>query len=287
MTAPSGLQEVRDADLHDALEQILVPSLADTLRHREPGHCMRVNDLEPELATRLSRRLRSAAGPALVRVLAEPGTLPDDVAVSSTKLVELRNPYPDGTARPPLLVFVPPGLRTSAEDSFGVATFEEMRLGDVYRKLATRLLERLPEKLRPGVGEIFALLGEERWGYADARSRARYLLTLDHNDHDPEAAGAAVFELGLIPDFELFQAPEHVRVRTFRNLKHIQELTESRKPERQRVVALGLTNPAFQARLAHHVTRVGLENPREWTRRIVADRQNWSLAFQHWRYAKR
>ena len=68
--------------------------------------------------------------------------------MTSTKLVELRNPDATGELRPPLLVFVPPGTHASAEDSFGVATFEEVPLGDVYGELAARLLAELPPDLR-------------------------------------------------------------------------------------------------------------------------------------------
>ena len=57
---------------------------------------------------------------------------PPELEVSSTKLVELRNPLPDGQQRPPLLVFIPSDVRAAAEDSFGVATFEQAQLGDVY-----------------------------------------------------------------------------------------------------------------------------------------------------------
>ena len=55
--------------------------------------------------------------------------IPPDLTVTSTKLVELRNPLADNTLRPPLLVFIPSDLRAAAEDSFGVATFEEVAFG--------------------------------------------------------------------------------------------------------------------------------------------------------------
>ena len=83
--------------------------------------------------------------------------------ISSTKLVELRNPLPDGTLRPPLCIFLPANLRTSAEDSFGSATFEEFPVGDIYEVLRVRLLERIPSTLQGYVGEVLQLLREQRW----------------------------------------------------------------------------------------------------------------------------
>ncbi|MEU9198430.1 methylation-associated defense system ATP-binding protein MAD8, partial [Streptomyces hundungensis] len=200
----TGLRELLDSELDEALERVLAPRLSTLLQSRAPGHCARITELDVPLAVRLSRRIRtSVSNDAQVHVLGEPPTVPSEVAVSSTKLIELRNPA-GGRQRPPLLVFVPPGTQASAEDSFDVATFEEIDLGDVYRDLAERLLAELPEELRRGVETLFDALDETPWPYDDTLARARYLLTVQLNDADPLAAGAAVFELGLVPDFDLF-----------------------------------------------------------------------------------
>jgi hypothetical protein len=278
----TGLRELLAEDLDAALEQHLTPRLAALLTDRQPGHCMRADDLEPALAARLCRRLRLCSASAQVFVLAADDQVPADVAVTSTKLVELRNPFPDGRQRPPLLVFVPPGARASAEDSFGVATFEQVSLGEVYAGLSDRILAEFPATLRLGADDLLAALAGERWRYATPAARARYLLTVKHNDYDPAAAGAAIFELGLIPDFDLFTSLPQVRTRVLRNLRHVQTLTDSPRTQRQRVIELGLADASFRARLAELITELGLENPRTWTRAIVVDRSNWGLAFGRW-----
>ena len=131
--------------------------------------------------------------------------MPAAVAVTSTKLVELRNPDEEGTLRPPLLVFVPPGTHASAEDSFGVATFEDVPLGDVYAELAARLLAELPADAAARRRRASSTYGRTRRSgrHATSYARARFLLTIQLNDNDPEAVGAAFFELGLVPDLEL------------------------------------------------------------------------------------
>ncbi|GGK89320.1 hypothetical protein Sme01_49590 [Sphaerisporangium melleum] len=261
---------------------MLTPRLSTFLDAREPGHCARIIDIGAALAERLCRRLRTAVrNDAQVHVLGGPPEVSADVAISSTKLIELRNPD-GGRQRPPLLVFVPPGTRASAEDSFDVATFEEIVLGDVYSALVGRLLAELPEALRRGATDLFDVLNEERWAYGDSAARARYLLAVQLNDFDPHAAGAAVFELGMVPDFDLFAEPARIRTRAARNLQQMRVLSRAEVPERQRVVELHLADPAFRARLAAFVVQTGLESPRTWTRRIVVDRANWKLAFQHW-----
>ena len=106
----TGLRELTADDIQTALERLLTPSLTRLLATRQPGHCARVIDMDAPLAARLCERLRVAAtNGAQVYVLGLPPHVPANVAVSSTKLVELRNPDAAGQQRPPLLVFVPPG----------------------------------------------------------------------------------------------------------------------------------------------------------------------------------
>ncbi|MGV9925191.1 methylation-associated defense system ATP-binding protein MAD8 [Nocardia rhamnosiphila] len=277
-----GLRELTDRDLDEALEQLLVPKLTSVLLSREKGHCARVTELSAGLATGVCAQLRAAAGSrAQVYVLGHQPAIPETVAVTSTKLIELRNPDKNGQ-RPPLLVLIPPGTRASAEDSFDIATFEEIELGDVYNDLAGRLLGELPSELHTGVKELFSVLDEDAWHYADSHARARYLLTVKLNEHDPSAAGAALFELGLVPDFDLFDDAAAVRTRLTRNVQQMSTLTTADRPARQRVIELGLTEPPFRARLADFLVRHGADDPRVWTRRIVVDRANWPLAFPQW-----
>ena len=287
MTTNTGLREVTDADLDQALERVLAPRLTELLSARGPGHCMRVNDVSGPLAVMLARRLRQVLGGAVqVYVLGAPPQIPAEVAVTGTKLVELRNPDYDGALRPVLLVFVPPASQTSAEDSFGVATFEEVAIGDCYTNLSRHLLAGIPQELRSALTNLLSVL-EDEVGPGGVTgdgelSRARFLLTVSLNDNDPEAAGAALFELGLVPDFELFSDLVLVRTRVTQNLRQVEILNRPDRSVRQRVVDLRLRDQAFRVRLADLAVRVGLDDPRSWTRRIVADPANWPLSFHRW-----
>ncbi|MFE0276134.1 hypothetical protein ACFWZY_29185 [Streptomyces sp. NPDC058992] len=294
-TGTTGLAEATAKDLREALEGVLVPQLAKLVGERGVGHCMRVTEVEPELAASLVRRLRGALGPdTTVCLLCPPDDLaPDrplhDVGVSSTKLVELRNRSEGEGALPgPLLVFVPPGTRVSAEDSFGIATFEEVPLGDAYTRLADHLLDQVPQRLRPAVDELLAAVRSRPDAQqAGDRAVAQYLLTLQANAYRDQVAGAAVYHFGLVPDFDLFADPALVRERIDKNHRLVQKLTDSPRSERQRVMDLGLSDSGFAARLAAFATRCGLEEPKAWTRRIVVDRENWGLSFGNWRIDER
>jgi DNA phosphorothioation-dependent restriction protein DptH len=243
-----GFQELSTTHLTNELENVAVPLLVEQLRTRVAGHCMRVSDLDAELMVRLCARLRAELPNTTVVVLTDGKlSIPAELAVSSTKLVELRNPHADGTQRPPLLVFVPSDVRASAEDSFGVATFEEVSVTGLYEALIEKLLGELPSTLRGGVHESLRRLrgGERSWRFADALSTVRFLLTAKVNGNDGEALGASLYEVGLVPDFEWLVQPEKAPTRLVRNRESVEKLTWSPRSERGRVGELG----ALQARL--------------------------------------
>ena len=138
----AGFQELSQRQLTVELENVAVPLLVEQLRTRVAGHCMRVGDLDAELMVRLCARLRAELPNTTIVVLTDGKlAIPPELAVSSTKLVELRNPHADGSLRQPLLVFVPSEVRAAAEDSFGVATFEEVSVTGLYEALIKRLVD--------------------------------------------------------------------------------------------------------------------------------------------------
>jgi hypothetical protein len=284
-----GLTEITETQWRQALEQALLPRIASVLRRREAGHCMRVEGLHTDLAVSLTRRLHTAVPEAQVHVL-DPGAVDldaDDVTITGTRLVELRNPDNTGALRPPLLVFVPPGTRASAEDSFSTATFEELPLNDVHAALRQNLLGQVPEALRPSVTELLGSPAAGGAKGADAQPAVRYLLTLRENHHHPEAAGAAVHLLGLIPDFRLFSDPALVGHKSERNRRVVDALSDHAATPRQRVLSLGLprSSPeqrAFMKRLVAFAGRTSFAEPRQWCRSIAVEPDNWPLAFHHW-----
>ncbi|GAB1644323.1 methylation-associated defense system ATP-binding protein MAD8 [Krasilnikovia sp. MM14-A1259] len=286
MTATTvGLAEPAPADVRDALEDVLIPRLLSLLSTREAGHCMRVTELETDLSLRLVQRLRSATLPGtVVCLLAADAQAREDTTgslVSSTKLVELRNRPVTETAGP-LLVFVPPGLRASAEDSFGVATFEEVALGNAYQMLRRELLAKVPAALRDGINWLQETLAQKNDGRDNDRAWVHYLLTIAANGYEPDAAGAAVYQFGLVPDLGLFTPDTDVASRIGHNRIQVDELSRTELDERQRVLGLGLPDSAFVAKLAAFAGRIGLEDRNAWTRRVITDRENRELTFDKW-----
>ena len=283
----SGLRLLQPADVERAVAKRLVPRIATALSERAPGHCMRVFDLDSGMSVTIARSLRTLAGSAAVFVLSDgaAGKNADGIFVTSTKLVELRNPLPDGSLRPPLCVFVPPGTKTSAEESFGPATFEDFALGDVYGDLVQDILAQVAPGLQSYVREVLRFLSEQSWRWATPYQQVRYLVAAFDNGLDAEALGACLFELGLVPDFRLFDAPGAAFGKLKRNLDCVRAITESGRTMRASVLDLDLANTGLKKRLAALLLEHGNEDPVHWTREIVIDRKNWDLTFDKWEFA--
>lgn len=277
-----GLSTLAPGAVDAALEDHLERRLAEVLRRRSEGHCMRVADLDPDLALSLTLRLQSAVSKANVVVLTDEESSAKPGHVTATKLVELRNPLPDGSLRPPLLVFVPNSVRTSAEDSFGVATFEAVSVAGAYEAIREQAINQLHADLQRSIRVVTDVLDADGWAWADDHAWVRYLLTVHQNGPDEEVAGAALYEFGLIPDREIFtrSGPPDSRVR--HNIDTVRSLTYSDRPERARVLALPLTDQAFKSTLAARLVEIGLDNPAKWTREIVTDRTLWPYTFDKW-----
>jgi DNA phosphorothioation-dependent restriction protein DptH len=282
-----GFLELPSGQLTIELENVAVPLLVDQLRTRLAGHCMRVSDLDAELMVRLCARLRAELPDTMVVVLTDGKlAIPPELAVSSTKLVELRNPCADGSLRQPLLVFVPSEVRASAEDSFGVTTFEEVSVTGLYEALIKGLVAEIPPALRGSVQESICRLrvAEAPWAFADALSTVRFLLTAKVNGNDAEAIGASLYEIGLVPDFEWLAPLEKAPLRLVRNRECVEKLTWSPRSERGRVGELGLAKRGFRNLLGNFLADSGTDDPRQWARRIVIDKSHWQLAFNKWEF---
>jgi len=245
---------------------------------------MKVLDLDYVLMESVCRELRAAVLNGEVFILSNERLPNDPSVISGSKLVELRNPLPDGRLRQPLLVFVPNQLKIASEDSFGVATFEQISCAHVYGQLTQRLIEHLPSDSNTAAKEILAILKRKRWRWSDASAVIRFLLSIQSNGADEETVGASLFELGLVPDFKLLEAVGALPNRIERNMEKVMLLTTSPKSERGRIMELGLNDAEFKKKLGDFLVETGLEDPREWTKAIITDKRHWALSFDKWSF---
>lgn len=270
--------------LNEAISGILTPKIEAILNSRGPGHCMRVTDLDDEIMVSVCKELRRACPDKNIYILSGHNNEDQHFRITSTKLVELRNPDINGDLRPPLLIFIPNSLRTSAEDSFGVATFEELSFASIYSELIDALLERLPPTLISSVRDLFRILAEEKWQFADEFSRVRYLLTALENGIDGETLGASLYELTLVPDFKLFVDLGLIHGKLKRNLESIRTLMISDKSTRGRIVNLSLNDKPLESRLATYFEKYDVQEPEIWTPPIATEQSWWNISFDKWTF---
>jgi DNA phosphorothioation-dependent restriction protein DptH len=273
-------------EINKAVEDVLFTKLRDLILTREYGHCMRVSDLDPGVMRFLCERLRGALSVQQAFLLSADSTQGDPVLITASKLVELRNPLPDGSLRPPLLVFVPNELKLASEDSFGTATFEQLQCGQAYETLMRQSIDSLSNDIKPAVTEVISVLSTNHWRWADRVSVIRFLLSIRKNGSDAETVGASLFELGLIPDFRLLDIPMMIPNRIQRNLDCVNVLTTSPKSVRGRVMDLGLKSIDFKRKLGDFLADGELGNPLSWTVQIVSDSKNWELSFDKWDFER-
>jgi hypothetical protein len=119
----------------------------------------------------------------------------------------------------------------------------------------------------------------------DLQSQVRYLLTIQINGADDEVAGAALYELGLVPDLKLLENGMLSIGRLLKHLRCLDTLTFSQKSERGRVIELGLKDGDFKrAELAEFLIETGLEDPQKWTRRLAGDTKERKFWFDKWNF---
>ena len=260
-------------DLYDVLARELLPEVKEALAVAGAGHCLRVTTLPLPVMDRLCEQLQEDHAHR-VCVLGD-GHGGPAWRVSSTKVIEYRN-----SLREPLLVFIPPNLRTAAEDSLDVATFTELALRNVSEDLRVALLGRLPEPLRDRVARALEYVRVERilWNADEA---TEFLLTIIKNGATAHAAGAALYCFGLVPDLEAFDHAE-IEKRLSRNRTAARDLEESGAPILARIAKLGLKPDTIQQRLFVFL-RSRDPDARSWGRDLVDE--GWpELTFEKWQF---
>ncbi|NNC16695.1 ATP-binding protein [Corallococcus exiguus] len=269
------LQRADDSDLYALLAQETRPRLLNALQVAEPGQRLRVTSLPEPVMERVCATLQD--GPWVARVLTA-GAPDAEWKATATKLIELRNVLDQ-----PLLTFIPPGLRTAAEDSLDIATFTELPLASLASDLTGILLARLPVTLKPTVEEELGYLRTEG-AIRNADEVVEYLLTVLKNGATPEVAGGALHVFGLVPDFHLFTRGSP-RFWLSRNRKACERLTDTKQPLQSRLRALGLRPGSLQGPLFAFLRERQGVDARTWAREVACDAKYRNLAFENWAFA--
>jgi len=277
------LQDLPPERVHDMLAEVVRETILHRLTGAEPGHCLRISTLPEKTMRDLCADLNANHPGADVVLLLGPRQEPGESwEVSATRLVELRN-----LELRPLLVFVPPGLKTAAEDSFDVSTFVEIDLRDTPLRIRRRLQDRLPEELR--------WLTDRAIGYLDDIERlitdddiVRYYLTILHNQEKAadllEIAGGALYQLHLIPDFDVYKIADRIKQRLSHNADALKTLIGSLHPLLGRIHELQLRADTIQGDLYAFLRTQILDDVTTWGAAIATEPDLRHLAFEQWQF---
>ncbi len=263
-------------DLYDLLTDRMRPRLVAALEKAGHGQRLRVTTLPEAVMERLAESMQDDER-WCVRLLVKEGTDAKWKA-TATKLIELRN-----VLEAPLLVLIPPGLRTAAEDSLDIATFTELSLATATADLTRVLLARFSPALRAALEEELSFLRtQKRIRHTD--EEVEFLLTAWKNGGDTHAAGGALYVLGLVPDHELFERKDR-RFWLTRNISACEALTKVGQPLQARISKVPLKPQTLQGRLFSFLRGRHADDVRSWAREIATSAKLGDLWFDRWPFA--
>jgi DNA phosphorothioation-dependent restriction protein DptH len=268
------LQPCTPEYLYKFLREQLLPPVRSSLEIAEGGQRIRITTLPGPVMEDLCEALQGDDR-WVARVLV--GTTPNRAwMATATKLIELRN-----TLTKPLMIFIPPGLRTAAEDSLDIATFRELSLStSVTNELIAALVQQVPPPLVPSVSDILTHVRREKWARNDDEL-VNYLLTVNLNGSTSEAVGGALFVFGLIPHFSL-AGQSNIPYWLSRNRKMQQVLSDLRQPIQTRITQLPLEPSTIQPTLFAFLRERAAQDPRAWTAEIACNADYQALSLDHW-----
>lgn len=269
------LSRVNAEDVYSAVADEALLLVQAALEFAAAEARLRVTTLPRAVMAQLCERLQDDAR-WVARLLCN-GAPEGPWEATATKLIELRN-----TLREPLLVCIPPGLRTAAEDSLDIATFGELALPDLVTRVWVRLLTKLDKELAVRVLDAVVFLKEQRVIRGDDVV-VEYLRTVLANGGDAAAAGGSLFVFGLLPDFALYTRGGE-RVWLDRNIKASEILADASQPLQTRIARLKAEPNTIQTPLFAFLRTRRVDSVREWAGDIATDPGRRNLSFDNWSF---
>lgn len=250
---------------HQLLAQELIEILKSQLEQASVGHCMRISGLPNEILHTVCQELQANKNYKVVLLANNPQK---NYEVTATKLIELRN---EAEQKHVLLVLLPSNLRTGAEDSFDRATFSELEIEDLPKKV----LKKLEANLEPKDKEIYRKIARffhDSKNTINESQFIEYLLACKQENFIQTAWGNNLPLLGLIPDSELLIYPEQLGQRLFQNQKSVTLLSNESIPLIQRIKLLEIENNSVQNQLYHFLDQQRTpESPKTWVSQIQTE----------------
>ena len=257
---------------YDHILDIFMEEYGGNIENAQPGHCMKVTGFSMEVLRDLYGRLLLLDTKTKFFILSEN---PDHVGheyITPTKLIELRN---DLTIS--ILVLIPVNSSTSAEDSYGNATFQELSISHFDRILFAKLQEEV--KSHSAVNTI--LNYAEKALNASIQERINYLLYVTQNGCTDEAIGNGMYMFGMIPDNSIVSKKEYIPQYLSKNDDCTVVLSDYSQAIADRISALPIKSGTIQPEVAKFLRdNVSIVSRKALCERIFTNYPN--LNFSNW-----
>ena len=225
--------------------QHIVECYSPKLKAAKPGHCMKITGLAMKELRVLLPLLRPLNGNMAVFILSE--TEKGDEYIHATKLIELRN-----DPQKSVLILVPSNSRTSAEDSYGDATFQNLSVAELQDTFLLRLIHEMPDEkqfLWMQMTDLFKEIKPSR------TSVINYLLYLEMKEFADEAWGNGLYLFGMLPDRDLVKNTMTIRRRFMLNKEKVSSvMADFSVTAADRVASLPLVRNTIQKNLMQFLT---------------------------------
>lgn len=186
---------------YDHILDIFMEVYGKSIESAQPGNCMKVTSLSLDILHDLYARLSLLNTKTLFYILTENPDMTGSEYITPTKLIELRNDLTKS-----ILVLIPVNSSTSAEDSYGNATFRELSISDfdeiLYQKLEAQLSGK--QAIKDTLNYVGKALD------CTLQDKIKYLLYIILNGGTDEAIGNGLYLLNLLPDSSLVSKKEYI-----------------------------------------------------------------------------
>lgn len=225
--------------------QHIVECYSPKLKAAKPGHCMKITGLAMKELRVLLPLLRPLNSNMDVFILSE--TEKGDEFIHATKLIELRN-----DPQKSVLILVPSNSRTSAEDSYGDATFQNLSVAELQDSFLYRLINEIPDEkqfLWMQMTDLFKEIKPSRTAVIN------YLLYLETEQFADEAWGNGLYLFGMLPDRDLVKNTVTIRRRFMLNKEKVSSvMADFSVTAADRVASLPLVRNTIQKNLMQFLT---------------------------------
>ena len=254
--------------------QHVVESYSPKLKAAKPGHCMKITGLAMKELRVLLPLLRPINQDMEVYILSEDEKGED--FIHATKLIELRN-----NPEKAVLILVPSNSRTSAEDSYGDATFQNLSAADLQESFVRKLISELPEEKEYLWNQIMELVKELN---PSRTTITNYLLYIELNQYTEESWGNGLFLFGMLPDKDLVKDDSSIRRRFMINFEKVSAiLSDFSMPAADRIAELPLQKNSIQKDLMAYLSNEsGIDDNIALFENIVEKHPEFNYASMPW-----